>query len=164
MPFEKDDIIIGAAELSIDGINVGYTTGGINVRHANDFLDVEADQRAGVVKKEITMQRMFVTTTLSEATLANLQKAMAEPAAQLFSGTSLSFGEANPTVTEHVLKVVGEGPKDKTTRTYTFRRCISVDEVDHVAGARDAASLIPVAFECLKDENFGNTFGTVVDT
>jgi len=157
------NIIVGAATLKIDNVDVGFTQGGVSFRKSNEFLDVETDQLAGVARKEITMQRAFVSTTLAEATLANLQKAMAEPSAQLFSGSALSFGQGSPTVTEHVLTVTGKGP-DGATRTYTFTRCIAVDEVDHMIGARDAASLIPIGFEVLKDPAYANTFGVLNET
>lgn len=162
------NIIVGAATLKIDGIDVGFTQGGVIVRFADDYLDVEADQLAGVARKEKTFQRVFVTTTLLEATLINLRKAIGEPSSQLFNGggpgTSLAFGQASPVVTEHTLTITGKSSAGATQRVYSFTRCISIGEVEHLAGARDAASVIPIEFEVLKDPAAGNTFGFASDT
>lgn len=159
------NIIVGAATMKIDGIDVGFTQGGVNIRFADDYLDVEADQLAGVARKEKTFQRVFVTTVLLEATLLNLRKAIGEPESQLFGGgTAMTFGQAFPVVTEHTLTVTGKASVGATQREYAFTRCISIGEVDHIAGARDAASVIPIEFEVLKDPAAGNTFGFARDT
>lgn len=162
------NIVIGAATLKIDGVDVGFTQGGVTLRFVDDYLDVEADQLGGVARKEKTFQRSFVTTTLLEATLQNLRLAIGEPSSQQFGsgspGTALSFGQASPVVTEHTLVITGKASTGATQRQYTFTRCISIGEVEHLAGARDAASVIPIEFEVLKDPAAGNTFGFARDT
>lgn len=155
-----DNIIIGPAQLLIDGINVGYTSGGVTLRKSEDYLDIEADQLKGVARKEITGERMFLNTTLLEATLEHMRIAMAEAVSQTWSGSALAFGAANPVVVEHVLTVTGEGI-DTKTRTYTFYRAVKIDEVEHMIGARDQVSQIPIGFELLKDPDQGNRFGIV---
>lgn len=161
-PFSESNIIVGPAELSLSGVNVGYTQGGVTLRKSEEFFDVEADQLKGVIKKEVTMERMFLTTTMVEATFSNMRKAMQEAAAQEWSGSALGFGSANPVVTEHTLSVTGNGV-DGLTRTYTFFRAIAIDEVEHLIGARDAASIVPIGFELLKDPAQGSKFGFVVE-
>ena len=161
----QNNIIVGRAQLSVDGVNVGFTQGGVFFRKSNDFLDIETDQLAGVARKEITMQRAFVNTVLAEATLKNLRIAMAEPASQQFSGSALTLGQSAPTVTEHTLVVTGKASgagKGADSRTWAFTRCVSAEEVEHVIGARDAAGLIPITFEVLKDVGTGN-FATISD-
>lgn len=160
---DSDNIIVGPASLQIDSIDVGFTQGGVQFRKTEEYLDVEADQVKGVMRKEITMERAFVTTTLLEATLYNLRQAMHEAPAQAWSGSALAFGSANPTAVEHVLTITGSAPEGGT-RTYIFTRAIKVDEVEHMIGARDQASIIPIGFELLKDEDTGNRFGYVVDS
>ena len=162
MTVDKDKIVVGKATLKIDGEGVGYTEGGIIFRYANEYLDIIADQEAGVVKKEITMQRGFLATTLLQNTLDHLQEAMGEPPSQEFSGSAYTFGAAAPIVTEHTLEVTGPGPDGKT-RTWTFTRCIAIDEVSTSLGSRDAASVIPIGFEILKDATLGSRFGIVTE-
>ncbi len=161
MPGDKDKIIVGAATLLVDGVDVGFTQGGVTFRKASDTLDVEADQLAGVARKNTTFERAFVSTTMLEATLTNMRKAMNEPAAQQ-GGSSLIFGSASPVVTEHTLTVTGVGP-DETTRTFTFYRAVPSEEVEHPIGMRDGVSVIPITFELLKDPANNDHFGDVVE-
>ncbi len=163
MATDSGNIIVGAASLSIGGVDVGFTSGGVTLRRSNEFLDVEGDQNAGVIRKEPTMEKMFVNTTMLEATLVNLRKAMNDPTGNAPSGSSLDFGSASPSSTEAQLIITGKAP-NAGTRTYTFYRAIAVEDVEHMAGARDQASVIPVGFELLKDENQNNKFGFVVDS
>ena len=163
MATNSNNIIVGAASLSIGGVDVGFTTGGVTLRKSTEFLDVEGDQNAGVIRKEPTMEKMFVNTTMLEATLTNIRKAMNEPVANATSGSSLDFGSASPTSQEAQLVITGKAP-EAGTRTYTFYRAIAVEDVEHMAGARDQASVVPVGFELLKDENQDNKFGFYVDS
>ncbi len=159
---DSNKIIVGSAAISLDGTDLGFTTGGVVMRDQKDFLDIEADQNAGIVKKHVTMERQFVQTTLLQATLENLRKAMMEPASNS-TGSALNFGSASPAVQEHTLTLTGKGP-DGNTRTWVWTRAIPHnDEVEHNVGMRDQVSSLPLSFECLKDDGTGQ-FGYVVDT
>jgi len=153
----QNNIIVGSAALSIDGVDVGYTQGGVSMRKSTDFVDVDADQLGGVARKVATFERMFLSTTLLEATHANLRRLLNEPTGAL-SGSNLNLGSASPAAQEHTLTVVGQAPSSGT-RTYSFFRAIAVDEVEHLIGSRDAPGVIPVGFELLKDPDNGNRFG-----
>jgi len=109
-----------------------------------------------------TFERMFISTTMLEVTRANMQKIMNEPTSNL-TGSQLNFGSASPTTTEYTLTITGQCPGTPTTRTYTFYRAIPVDEVEHMIGSRDTASVIPVGFELLKDDTHSNQFGWCYD-
>ena len=159
---DTDNIIVGSASLSIDGVDVGYTQGGVTLRKSNEFVDIDADQLGGVARKVNTFERMFLSTTLLEVTRENMQKIMNEPSAHL-TGSQLNFGSASPTTTEYELTVTGEAPGTSTTRTYTFYRAIPVDEVEHMIGSRDTASVLPVGFELLKDDEHDDQFGWYYD-
>jgi len=158
MAGNSNQIIVGPAQMFIDGVDVGFTTGGVTLRKATDWLDVEADQTKGVMRKEPTMERMFVSTTMLEATRDNMRRAMNEAATQAWSGSALALGSPNPVAVEHTVTLIGTGPSGKT-RTYVFTRAIASEEVEHMAGARDAVSSLPIGMELLKDENYGSTFG-----
>ncbi len=160
----QTNIIVGAATLTVDGTDVGFTQGGVNFRKQTEYLDVDADQLAGVARKEKTFERGFVTTTLAEATLTNLRKAMAEPASQEFNGSGLNVGLASPAVVEHTITVTGKSNSTTGVRTYSFWRAILISELDHLIGARDAASVLPVEFEVLKDPTKNNTFCVILES
>lgn len=159
---DHNNIIVGAASLKINGTDVGFTQGGVSLRKTKEFVDVDADQLAGVARKVCTFERMFLSTTLLEATRLNMQRVMNEPNAN-YNGTQLSFGSADPNALEYQLTVTGDAPNGGT-RTYTFWRAISVDDTDHLIGSRDSASTVPVGFELLKDPAHTNQFGFFVDT
>ena len=158
----KSNIIVGAAVLKVNGVDCGYTQGGVVLRYSPEYFDVEADQLGGIAKKEKIMEKMFVSTTLLEATLKNLQQAMNQPSANLISGTQLTFGEAALSSTEFALTITGKGP-DGLDRTYNFYRAVSSEEVEFGAGYRDQASVIPITWELLKDEAHNSTFGYMTE-
>lgn len=159
---DHNNIIVGAAQLLINGTDCGFTQGGVSMRKSMEYVDVDADQLGGVARKVNTFERMFLNTTLLEATRANMLKVLSEPDANS-TGSQLNFGSGDPTTREFELTVIGDGPQGGT-RTYTFYRAISVDDIDHLIGARDAPSVLPVGFELLKDSSKGNQFGVCVDT
>jgi len=160
----QSEIIVGRALMRIDGVDVGYTQGGVSFRKGNSHLDIKADQAVGTVRKEITDQVAFVQTTLLQGTLLHLRKAMGEAVAQQFSGSALSVGAAAPAVVEHAIVVTGYADSTRAViRTYTFYRCVAVEEVEHMIGSREAASIVPVVFEVLKDEVHDNTFFVITD-
>ena len=109
MAGNADNIIVGAAEVQIDGTDVGYTQGGVSVRYESEVIDIFADQAVGVVKKARSSERMFVTTTLLEATLSQIRRAFMIPSAQL-SVNSLTLGYNNACwVEELAITLIGFG-------------------------------------------------------
>jgi hypothetical protein len=161
MPGDAENIIVGAASVRVNGTDVGYTQGGVTCRAAMEFLDIDADQLAGVVKKIPTFERAYLTTTMLEATIANLLIATNQPSTNS-TGSSLSFGQAVPAAPEHTLTITGVAPQGGV-RTYTFYRAVVSDEVEHLIGARDNVSSVPIGFELLKDPAHDNEFGFFVD-
>lgn len=157
-----NNIIIGAASLSVDGVDVGLTQGGVQLRKQKDFVDIDGDQLAGVARKVCTFERMHLTTTLLEVTQRNLMAAFNEPSSNLSGGSGMSFGQSFPESIEHTLTVTGKCPTTGKTRTYTFTRAVCVDEVTHMIGSRDQAGVLPFGCELLKDSTTGK-FGTYAD-
>src|SRR3990167_10081722 len=145
----QNNILIGAASVAIDGVDVGYTQGGVTFRKASEYVDVDADQMGGVARKECTFERAYVNFTMLEVTLANMRRVMNEPASAL-TGSALNIGTASPAVQEHTLTLTGKGPTGYT-RTYTFYRAVQVDDLEHMVGSREAPGTLPCGFECLKD-------------
>ena len=160
---DQDNILHGPCRIYVDAAqDLGFTTGGVSVRKSNDYLDVEADQVMGIIKKGRTSEKMFVSTTILEAVLANMQVAFAEPGTNT-SATGMSFGTAAADTIEHTITIIGEAPAGGT-RTYTFHRAVLAEDVDHIAGARDAIGSLPITFECMKDPDNNYMFGNYVDT
>jgi hypothetical protein len=160
MAGNADNILIGAAQISLGIVDLGYTKGGVRLRYEPTFVEVEADQAVGVVKRGRANERFYIVTTLIELTLENLRIAFMLPSASL-SGSTLTLGYNNSCwVDEHTLTLVGEAP-ECATRTVTITRAITFNNKEYNM-QRDEESGIEVEFECLKDVN--GEFGTIVDT
>ena len=158
-PLSSENLIVGDAQLLVDGTDVGYTSGGFTIGKSNDYLDIVADQAGGKLKKLRTNEMMTLSTTLLESTIANLQIAFNEPAGNLVAGGSmLVLGDADLTTPEHTLKLIGDAPNSKT-RTFEFFRAVLVDDISMPFGVRDQVQTVPVGFELLKDEDRNNAFG-----
>jgi len=153
------NIIHGPAEISIDGVSVGFTEGGVTLRSARDLLRVMGDQATGVMKILVTSESMFLTTTLLETTAANLAKVINCSSS---SATGGSFGEASPTLTEHTVTVTGNGPGG-ATRTFSFYRAVQAEDVETMIGGREDVNKIPLALELMKDPTNNYLFGAFVD-
>lgn len=157
------NIVVGRSTLSIDGTDVGFTTGGVQVRFVSNLLEIEADQLAGVAAIHVIDERMYLRTTLLEATITNLRIALMQPTSHAVGGSALFYGSGAPTVQEHVLTLAGKGP-DQVDRTWTFYRAVPMnDEFEQSVGQRDAPSQIPISFQCLKDPLNGDRFAYSTD-
>jgi len=155
-----DNIIIGAAQVSIGGSDVGYTKGGVTVRYEPEFVDVIADQAVGVVRKGRSLERMYVMTTLLEVTLNQIRLAFMQPQANL-SGQTLTLGyDDSCWVDEVAIVLVGVGPSCGT-RTFTFSKCVTFGTREYTM-QREEETAFEVEFEILKDSN--GAFGTIVDS
>ena len=154
------NIIVGAATISVNAADVGYTKGGCEVRYEPAFLEVMADQAVGVVRKARTSERMYVKTMVLEATLIRIRQAFMLPSASLV-GSTLTLGYNNACwVDEVALVLVGEGP-NCGTRTFTFARCITFGNRVY-SMKRDEETAFELEFEILK--NSSGVFGTIIDS
>lgn len=154
------NIIIGAAEVTVNGTNVGFTMGGSEVRYEPEFVEIMADQAVGVVRKGRSLERMYVKTTLLEVSLSQLRIAFMFPAANL-SGSTLTLGYNGSCWMDDVaITLVGPGPSCGT-RTFTFPKCNSMGNKTY-SMKRDEAVQFETEFEILKDTN--GHFGSISDT
>lgn len=78
-----DNIIVGAASIYLDGVDIGFTKGGATVRYEQEQFEVAADQVVGIVRKARSLERMFVSTTMLEPTLERLRQAFMLPETSL---------------------------------------------------------------------------------
>ena len=147
---DASNVIVGPANIEVDFVDLGYTKGGIEIRHEKGFVDVQADQVVGTVKKAYSETKMFIKTTLLEATDDNLKIAWG-----MASGSLNSFSEAP----EHNVKVIGKQPgAGGGTREFEFTRAVQISD-GALNMTREEESSIEVEFEALK--NCDNTFGNL---
>lgn len=162
------NIIIGACtSFTVDSTAVGGTSGGVTIEKKRTFTDLQVDQVTAVIKKAIKEETYTVKTTMSEATLANLQLAWGLSTAPTTSTSpateTLNIG-VETTVTEHTLTFVGPCPSGTyTSRTFNVNRAISM-AVAKPEMSKDKETVFEIEFECLPDlTKTGAEFGTVVD-
>ena len=160
MAGNANNIIVGAAVVSLDGNDVGFTKGGVAVRYEQEQVEIMADQAVGVVRRARSLERMFVTTTLLEVTLEQLRRAFMLPSSAL-SGSTLTLGYNDSCWVDEVeITLVGKSP-GCGTRTFTFTKCVTFGEREYVM-QREEETAFEIEFECLK--NSDGEFGTVVDS
>ena len=160
MAGNADNVIVGAADISIGGSDVGFTKGGVTVRYEPEFLAIKADQAVGTVRKARTDESMFVKTQLLEVTLERIRQAFMQPSDQLV-GNTLTLGYNNACWVEELAVVLTGSSPGCGTRTFTFTKCITMGTREYNM-QRDAETAFEVEFEILKAAD--GTFGTIIDS
>ena len=160
----RDQIIYGAAtRLSLDGNDLGPTTGGVTVRREVELIDITTDLGT-VIDKFQNRDQMFVEMELAQSTLQNLVVA--------WGGTVVETTDSNGDITalelaldsasnlESTRELVIEGPgSDNFVRRYTLPNVVSLVQTEQNI-RKDGIISIPIEFEVMMDpqaseEHFG---------
>jgi hypothetical protein len=162
--FNQENVIIGVGVLKVDGVSIGYTSGGVNLVAASDRMDKEVDQSYAPIGIHKIRETYQIVTNLAEATLANLKIVWEQTETIVEESTTrtLSWG-MNPAVVEHTLEFQGLSPEGYA-RTFSVYKAV-VWEVGEVAHQKDALTLIPVTFRILPDVSkaAGKEYGYIQD-
>ncbi len=151
------NIIQGSAIIYLDGIDIGYTNGGVTVRYSPEYNDIMPDQAVGNVRKFRTSEKMFVTFNLLEPTLDLLRKCWNQPLGNI-SGSYYYLGYNDScSLNEHTLALIGKNGMC-SARTFYFYKVMSINETSY-AMSRENPTEIEVEFECLKDSANNDRFG-----
>lgn len=171
---------------STSWVEAGLTTEGVDISYEPNYGEVMVDQLLDVAK--IFKQSLKVTakTTLSEATLANLEVAFGNENTVSYASVSsvvmsLPAGALGTEPVERSLIFVSQSSpgatqtgwgtastsvaNNNTERVYFARRVVSMDTVAH-SMKRDAATVFPVTFRLLPDTataNAGSEYGKIID-
>ena len=177
-----------------DWRNVGFTSEGFEISYEPQYGEVEVDQLLDSARIFKTQLRVMLRTSMSEGTLENVRTAFGQAnnsqvstvftqptsstvgtSAQSAYGASgagasvlrLSAGSLGESPVERSLIAVGPGPTTaatvKTERIYLARRVLSMETVSH-ALRRNEATVYPVTFRCLPDDDFeGAEYGEILD-
>jgi len=123
MPSSTDNVKLGVCNVLFDGVNLGYTKGGVEVEVATSTYEVTVDQFGETpIGELITGRTVTVTVPLAETTLENLVAIM--PGAELISDGVKATGSVTfvtaapvnndkiglPDGTEFTFKTVPSGP------------------------------------------------------
>jgi hypothetical protein len=156
------NFIIGAASVCLDDVDIGYTTGGVEIAHEPEFLSVQSDQACGTTRISRTSEKLMVRTTAQEVLLNQIRIAMGYAEGNIQGQKLFLGGDCNGCdgLEEVELVVKGPGPACGC-RTFVFERAVSVGQTT-LAFQRDQEMQMPLEFDILKSDDTG-FFGFVED-
>lgn len=163
--YNAGNVLIGVGILKVDGVSVGYTSGGVTLAMTSDKMDKEVDQSYAPIGIHKVKESFEIRTSLAEATLENL-KLVWEQSQNIQPGTgtkTLAWG-INPNVQEHTLEFHGKSP-DGYDRKFSVYKAV-VWEVGEMEHQKDALTILPITFRVLPDveKGAGLEYGEIVDT
>jgi hypothetical protein len=157
-------IIQGAAELWIDGVNVGFTYEAVNQTLEKEYSDIIVEQIKGPIATVLTMENCNISTVIAEVTLANIQTVWDQAGSSLIGGTFLAIGTEEG-ANYHTIQIIAKAPasSNKTYRNFYIFKAVSFENTE-LSSARGEQTKLAVTFKCLKDVNNGNQFGYVTES
>jgi len=124
--------------------DLGYTEDGVTVEYTAAQADIDVEEETFSIDRVITKESVNVTLNMAEASLANLNAAMA--GGVLVGGNHITFGEGvNKKLS---LQVVGRTPAG-FLRTYSFPKVTASGGVNQ-AYKKGSKIVTPVTFQVLK--------------
>lgn len=160
------NLIIGpCTSFSIDGVDLGGTSNGVQFEKKQKLSPLTVDQVPGEVGQGVEDEEYSLKTELPAVTLENLQLAWGLSQTPVTNTTpankTLNVGIERKVI-EHTLTFTGPAPGGKV-RTYTCTRAINM-----VQGAQEYDKkkqlVFPVEFKIMPDlSTTGSEYGTIVD-
>lgn len=122
--------------------DAGGTDGGARLVVSQTYTPLTVDQIAGPVGSRLTDRTVTVATSLAEATLANLRRALN----QTGTGTTLEVDSeiSNEEPEYAAVMLVGQKPGGGN-RLVILRRALSTESIE-MAWTKDGKTMIPVTF------------------
>jgi len=148
--YSLTDIIIGPADIYVDNQNVGWTKAGVRIRVNKSMWFRPSFDGLGVSEVVKQTEDFYISTVLSEATLANLKRVwgLAETITNPNDSSSyirIDFG-GGQTVPIHTLKFIAR----ERTLQVIFHKVIAVD-FGEIGYFRFSETVMPVTFRALLD-------------
>ncbi len=159
--YNADKVIIGApSEVFIDGVNVGWTKGGVRFRNTKSYWyrqSLNGLGAEGAVKED---ESFYISTVMVENLLDSVKKAWGLSESIDYSTpeqSKLQFG-GSTTIPTHVIRFSGPG------RRVVFYKAIAMD-FGEIQYSRSLEVLTPVTFRVLLDtsKSVGNMIGYFLD-
>lgn len=126
--------------------NLGPTDGGVTGTLAQTYTGLTVDQVYMDVESRLTAQGATVATSLAEATLANLRRAvnLAEDVATKFEWGGELSSNTSPLYSAVMLR--GPAPGTSKSRLVIVRRCLSTEGLG-LAYTKDSKTVIPITWK-----------------
>ena len=143
-----------ALRLGAPSTEVGYTEDGVTMEYTADAADIDVEEETFSINRVITKETVAVTCNMAEASLYNMNIAMA---GGLLSGSILKLGAGANKVLELIL--TGTNP-DGFLREISIPACTAVGAVG-MPYKKGEKTVVPVTFQALKTA--GHAAVTIVD-
>lgn len=162
------NIRLGVCSITYNGVDLGHTSGGVEVSYKPKYKDVSVDQYGETtVEKYLVGEDLMAKVPLAEYTIANLRNAIPNSTFAGAANTRITVGKTSgqtlsSTAAQLVLHPLSEG-----TRKFdvVIHKAVVANEVklDHKI---DGMKVIEVDFEALLDESKsnGNYLGLIGDS
>lgn len=131
---------------------IGYTDDGIDLSYNPTFKDIKVDEEMAAVDSILDGEKATVTIKMAEATLANLNRAIAGSVyATDAEGESVTVGSATKAqIQKFVIGFEGPAPNTNLTRVFIGYKARPTGNVGMKMQRADKV-IIPVEFELLAD-------------
>jgi hypothetical protein len=143
------NVLVGVATLyfkyPVGGtyVEVGYTEDGVNLEYNADTADVDVEEETFPIGRVITKERLSVKCNMAEASLINMDKAIA--GSSLAASTITIGGGVNK---EMSIQIVGTNPAGYA-RTITIALATAVGTVG-MPYRKGEKTVVPVEFQALR--------------
>lgn len=159
---------LGVCEVSIDGVSIGHTKGGVEVTYEPTYSDITVDAYGEtIVDKRLIGEKWMAKIPFAEYTIANLRKAMPQSEFAGAGNARITIGaKAGKKASDDAVELLLH-PQDKGTREHDIvmhkAYASSSVVINHV---NDDVKVVEVTFEALLDESKsdGNYLGLVGDS
>lgn len=133
-------------ELSGPWTEIGYTEDGVTIEYTADETDIEVEEETFPIDRVITKETCAITCNMAEASLFNMDKAMA---GSVLSGNILKLGAGvNKPIS---LQIIGTNELGENL-AITIPRCTAVGSVA-MPFKKGEKTVVPVTFQALKTTN-----------
>ena len=155
---DTGNILIGAGTVSIAGVDVGFTSGGVRLRLLRDTWLRPSPSGLGYSEVVKLNESFMIVTQLSEATITNIKRAWDIQISDLQESgySSFRFG-GHSDVTVNTLTFYGKAPGSNKKREVGFYRCSAVEFGDLIM-RRGQETVVPTTFQILADSTKDNRY------
>jgi stage V sporulation protein SpoVS len=170
---------IGTALPSIDGtvyppvwpaawVQTGYTDQGIDLSYEPTFKDITVDEELGPIKMKLTAEKAFFSCVMAEATLENINKAIAGSGLVINTATTthtktLGVGSAATDI-EMMVGFEGLAPSSALDRVIICTRAKATAKIA-MKMQRTDKTVVALEFMCLADSTLpaGSRLFRIID-
>jgi hypothetical protein len=166
---DASKVQMGTCDVSVSGIDIGHTAGGVEVTYEPEYADVVVDKYGNtVVDKKLIGEKMTVKVPFAEYTIANLNKAIAESTLAGSGNARLTIGsKSGKSLLAKSAQIVIHPQDAGASRAYdiVLYKASPVSEIT-LQHKLDEQKTIMVEFQAFVDEtkSDGNYLGLIGDS